>query len=368
MENYTIQLFKKLASIPSPSGKEKEVASFIRKELSAMGIPYIIDGSGKENDSNSGNVIARLNGSGNRTVLFTAHMDTVAPDMTAPILKIDNGVIRSSNNTVMGADDKSSVSALLSALKELKGKRHPNVIAIFTTREEKGAMGIRFAPIKGRVDYAFVIDGQGDIGEFTTKALGQLSFEVTFMGKAAHAGHEPEKGRNAVKAAGLFISKLKLGKKADGTTLNLGTIQGGTANNVVPASAKITGEARAFEYERLLKRLSKVEKAAKVASKATGCKFILKKNTERLNYPFNSKNKQIIKIAQLAAEKAKIKFSISDMYATCEANILIRKGYNVIVMRAGYRRPHSLEENIRMNELVRSKNLILAISDQVLLS
>ncbi len=365
--NYVVELFKKLASIPSPSGEEKEVARFIMNELSKIGIPYYVDDSWKKNYSNTGNIIATLEGSGD-TVMFYAHMDTVAPDLTRPRIIESKGVIKSNNGAIMGADDKTGVAALISALRVLKNKEHPTIVVAFTTKEEgpgkkMGDMGARFLSPRKKPDYTFVIDDAGRAGSFTSRALGCLDFSITFKGRGAHAASNPEKGINAIKAASLFVSYLQLGRSKEGNCLNIGTIKGGTFDNVIPASAVLTGEVRAFEYTRMAKQLELVHDCAKKACKVSKCKYALSADLKHAIYPLDSKDARIMQLAEAAARKAQVPFSSEDMYATCEANVLCRKGHRVIVMRPGYWNPHSTAEYTTAKELVNCKRLVIAISD-----
>ena len=365
-KDHTVELYKKLASIPSPSGEEKQVAEFIKKELSKIGISYYTDDSWKKNHSNTGNVIATLNGSGKCTVMFYAHMDTVAPNLTKAEIVEDKGAIRSVNGTIMGADDKTGVAALISALKEIKEKEHPTIVVAFTTKEEgpgkkEGDLGARFLSPRKKPDYTFVIDDEGKAGSFASRALGCLDFKITFKGRGAHAASNPEKGINAIKAATLFVNSLRLGRSKEGDCLNIGTVSGGTFDNVIPANAAVTGELRAFEYKRMLRQLALVHRCAKKACKATGCSYAFKKRM--LIYPLNSEDPRLMRIAEAAARRANVTFRSEDMYATCEANILHRKGHNAIVMRPGYWNPHSTNEYTTTEELVKCKRLVVAISE-----
>ncbi len=365
MDGSEIKLFRSLASIPSPSGRERGVAEFIRKELGAMKIPSIIDGAGRKNGSDTGNLVATLEGEKDLTIMFTSHMDTVAEDMTRPKLVERNGILRSANNAIMGADAKAGTAALISALGYLRKKSHPTIIAAFTTREEEGMMGAKLLSIKRRVDYAFVIDDEGKVGSFAARALGYLPFAVSFKGRAAHAATEPEKGRNAIAAAALFVRSLKIGKNSRGETLNIGTISGGTKDNVVPADAVVTGEVRAFEIGGIERQMKHVREAAEKAGASTGCSYTVAEKKNAGSYPFNSTGGRIAEIARKAAVKAGIGFELRDMYATCEANFLCEKGYNTIVMRPGYRNPHSTSESISVSEIRNCRNLIISISEIV---
>ncbi len=72
-------------------------------------------------------------------------------------------------------------------------------------------------------------------------------FEVSFRGRAAHAGLEPEKGASALAELSRFVAFLEgVATPADGTTLTATLAKAGSAVNVVPESASLTVDARAW--------------------------------------------------------------------------------------------------------------------------
>ncbi|MCB9739129.1 MAG: M20/M25/M40 family metallo-hydrolase [Deltaproteobacteria bacterium] len=97
----------------------------------------------------------------------------------------------------------------------------------------------------GRSGFA-VVDGRA----------GVAAFSVAFHGRAAHAGVDPERGRNAIVAAAAFA--VEVGSIADagqGTLVSVGTISGGSKRNVVPELCRLELDARAqsaAEAERVV--------------------------------------------------------------------------------------------------------------------
>ena len=92
------------------------------------------------------------------------------------------------------------------------------------------------------------------VGTVAASAKGFLAstkLDVTFHGAAAHAGMEPEKGRNALAAAAqATLDMLALPERfPDRTRLNIGTFHGGTGRNVIPAEAVLQVETRGCTTE-----------------------------------------------------------------------------------------------------------------------
>src|SRR6202020_2836744 len=103
--------------IPSPSGRERAVGEAIRNWLADAGVEAEFDRAGAVNGSDAGNLVATLPGAPSAPrLLFVAHMDTVesGSEAIAPVLG-DDGVIRSAGDTILGADNKSAVAAVMYA-------------------------------------------------------------------------------------------------------------------------------------------------------------------------------------------------------------------------------------------------------------
>ena len=78
-----------------------------------------------------------------------------------------------------------------------------------------------------------------------------MGFDIEITGRAAHAGVEPEKGLSSIKIASEIITRLPQGRLDENTTVNVGTIEGGTVRNAVPETTTIRGEFRSTSIENL---------------------------------------------------------------------------------------------------------------------
>lgn len=367
MEPDLVSLFLKLISVPSPSGRELNVGKVIKLYLKNKGISAYFDKTGRVNGSNSGNLIAEVKGLPNLpTILLVTHMDTVEDGVAVVEPVLTRGVIKSDGRTILGADNKASIAALLESLQEVKKwKNKPTIIAVFTTQEEKGQMGVSLLKLKQKIDYTFNIDGQGAIGGFSYKSLGQLPFKIYIHGKKAHAATNPEKGKHAILAASLFISKLKLGKNNTGETVNIGKISGGLASNVIPDFVELEGEVRSFDEVGLITKLAKVKSTLEAACDKTGCSYQVITNRVDQVPPFNtSTSSKIINIAKKATKNLILPFALSVGSFTCEANYLSKMGYDVLNVCRGGKNAHANNESIKVEELINLKKLIIELVNQ----
>ncbi|MCK4309189.1 MAG: M20/M25/M40 family metallo-hydrolase, partial [Candidatus Atribacteria bacterium] len=195
-EKRLIESFMELVRIDSISREERNLADFLIEKLEDLGLEVIVDQAGEKVKSNSGNIIARSKGNIKKAtpIMFSAHMDTVVPGKNInPLLKGEK--IVSSGKTILGADDKAAIAALLEALHIVKEKNisHGDIEIVFTICEEIGLHGAKNLDISDlNARMAFVLDCGGQVGEIISAAPSQNSLKIIIHGKSAHAGSNPE--------------------------------------------------------------------------------------------------------------------------------------------------------------------------------
>src|SRR5262249_42526087 len=180
-------------------------------------------------------------------------MDTVPP--SGPIEPIvEDGVVRNAAGTILGADDKSAVVAMLEATRRVVEERRPHagLELLFTPKEEVGLVGAyAFDHTRLHARLGYVYDQAAPIGEVVLGAPSSVAIEAVFRGRAAHAGMYPEEGRSAIAAAARAIADMRLGRVDEETSANVGVIEGGTARNIIPDRCSIRGEARSHDEQKL---------------------------------------------------------------------------------------------------------------------
>jgi tripeptide aminopeptidase len=249
--------FAALCRIESPSGRERGVADWVTGELRGMGLEVVEDDAGPQVGSDSGNLLARLpgaGGAGSRSILLCAHMDTVP--LTAPVepVRVDGGWTNAGEG-ILGADNKTAVAVIVELARRLSRAGEPPPVGIemlFTVCEEISLLGAR-AFDAGRLDsrFGYVFDHATPIGDIVLAAPTLHRMVAEFRGRAAHAGVRPEDGRSAIAAAARAIAAMRLGRLDPETTANVGTIEGGTAINVVPERCRVEAEVRSVDQDRV---------------------------------------------------------------------------------------------------------------------
>src|ERR671922_123989 len=232
-----LTLFTELAAIASPPGEERQVADRVRAYLEELGLEVSEDDAGREIGSNAGNLLCRLprtTENGGVPIFLCAHLDTVAP--SGPLEPVvEDGVVRNAGGTILGADNKAAVAAMLDATSRIlhDGRPHAGVELLFTPKEEVGLQGAKaFDASMLQAETGFVFDQAAPIGDVILGAPYARQIEVVIHGRAAHAGMAPEEGRSAIVAASRAIADLRLGRLDDETTASVGLISGGTARKL----------------------------------------------------------------------------------------------------------------------------------------
>jgi len=227
-----VSTFIDLISINSPSFDEGRIGNYLEVRLRKLGFKVM-----RQKYDRSFNIIAFKKGMQRHALplMLSGHMDTIEPTEGIKYA-VKGDSIRSTGETVLGADDKSALAQILEAVEVLDEKNilHGDIEVVISSGEEKGLFGAKnldFRKIRSR--HALVLDSGGRVGRVVVAAPSHITYEMRIIGKPAHAGIEPEKGVSAIKVAAEIITKVPDGRISDDTTANIGIIKGGTATNVV---------------------------------------------------------------------------------------------------------------------------------------
>lgn len=336
--NQVVDIFLKLVTIDSPSGDEQGMIKYVKNWLNKIGLYYQVDPKG--------NILAKKPGIG-PPILFCVHMDTVQPGKGIRPIFTNKEIIKSSGDTILGADNKAAIGALMGAIEESQSLK--SVELLFTVDEENGN-GLNKFPfdwIKSKIGFTF--DSIKPIGSIILRSPNICLFETEFNGKASHSS-TPENGINALSCAINALKNIKVGKlDKDETTINIGLINGGTGINIIPDKVTLKGEIRSYQKKLFNFHLNKIKSIFKDSIFTTSgfAPGYCHKSTSVLV-------KKINKIYGLLNIKPQY-FSYS---AVSDANILNSKGIEVINLGDGVEKAHTINEQIKIDDLIKLKVLI----------
>jgi glutamate carboxypeptidase len=209
-------------------------------------------------------LIGRLAGAGGRRILLVGHTDTVFDDGTASERRysVEGSIARGPGVSDMKAGLLAGFFAT-HALHDGGIDAFGQITYVCNPDEEIGSTfsGPAIRELAAEHDVAFVLEGARANGDVVSARKGVTDYEVIVHGRSAHAGVEPEKGRNAIAEAALLVTKLQaLNGRWSGVTVNVGTIGGGTRTNVVPERCRIEVDLRSAETASLEEAEREIER------------------------------------------------------------------------------------------------------------
>ncbi|MGI9279377.1 MAG: M20 family metallopeptidase [Endozoicomonas sp.] len=185
-------------------------------------------------------------------IMLVGHMDTVFPEGTVSEWSFSRDTEKAYGPGV--ADMKSGLLNAFLTLKNLPADvlDRLSICVCMNPDEETGstysAEWIKSVALKSRC--VLVAEAARVDGSLVKARKGSGVYEIEFHGKAAHAGNEPQKGISAITEFAQWVNRLNQETNFEtGTTLNFGTIEGGTTSNVVPEFAKTVLDIRFWNNE-----------------------------------------------------------------------------------------------------------------------
>jgi tripeptide aminopeptidase len=345
-----VEQFMEMVRIDSESGNEARFLDWLLAEVRSMGADAALDGYG--------NLIATFPAVGSAAaepILLSCHGDTVKPGVgIEPVLGPD-GVIRSKGDTILGADDKAGIAEVLEALRTAP-VRPPIELAV-SRQEEVGLLGVRaldFSRLTAR--RGFLMDND----TLDTIVIGGPSYfaiDVAVAGRSAHAGMEPEKGINAIRAAARAIAALPLGRLDHETTANVGVITGGVIRNGVPASCSFLAECRSGDHAKAAALAERMVATIRAEVEAAGARVEIVVD-EKCRAVRISEDAWSVQVARRAL--AAIGIDAKAVYITgfTDASVYNNHSIEMAVVGIGAQNEHSTEECVAVADMEKAVRML----------
>lgn len=224
------ELTRALVDLDSTTDHEKSVADFLFAHLSALAARHNGTVQRIAAAAERDNILATF---GEPVVTLSTHMDTVPPFFPS---REDDGYIYGRGS----CDAKGILAAMITAAESLLENNVRNFALLFVVGEERNSAGAKAAAASPRGS-RFLINGEPTENCLAIGCKGALRFELTAHGKLAHSAY-PELGHSAVHALLDALQAIRAipllpDPTLGAATLNVGTISGGRAPNVVADQA-----------------------------------------------------------------------------------------------------------------------------------
>jgi acetylornithine deacetylase len=225
------ELTRALIDIESITENEERVGDFLFERLQSLAAQYGGSVEKMPVAERRFNVLAHW---GEPTVTFSTHIDTVPPFFPS----------REDGDSIWGrgaCDTKGIISAMIHAVEGLLAAGVRNLGLLFVVGEERNSVGA-YTASKSPRGSKFLINGEPTENKLALGSKGALRYEIVAKGRMAHSAY-PELGESAIEKLLDALAKLRqlklprdpvLGE----STMNIGTLTGGRAPNVIPDAAK----------------------------------------------------------------------------------------------------------------------------------
>jgi len=341
--------FMEMVRIDSESGEEAAMMAYLQGAVAELGGEARLDAYG--------NLVATFPArgcEGAAPVLLSCHADTVKPGKgIEPVL--EDGVIRSAGETILGADDKAGIAEVLETVRS--AAVYPPLEFAVSRQEEVGLHGVKnmdFRMITAKI--GFLMDND----TLETIVIGGPSYftlDVTVTGRAAHAGMEPEKGVNAIGGAAAAIAALRLGRLDHETTANVGVINGGIIRNGVPDKVTFLAECRSADHAKAEALAAEMEAIIRRETKARGCGVDIV--TQNLCKAVSiADDAPVVEIARAGLRSVGVDAKPVFITGFTDASIYNNRGIEMAVVGIGARREHSTEESIAVADMERAQKAL----------
>jgi len=367
-EDRLVEQFVELVQVDSETGDEKEIAEVLKKKFTELGVEVREDDSMKETGHGANNLVCTWKGDVDsaETIYFTSHMDTVVPGKGIKP-QIKDGYITSDGTTILGADDKAGLAAILETIKVYNEQElpHGTVQFVITAGEESGLVGSRALDSSLlTAAFGYAIDSDGPVGDIVVSAPTRATVLAKVYGKTAHAGVAPEKGVSAITVAAKAISKMPLGRIDEETTANIGSFAGGKQTNIVCDYVEILAEARSLEASKMEAQVQKMKQAFEQTAESMGARAEVEIKVEYPGYKQKAGDR-VVEVARAAAKTIGRDSKLTSSGGGSDANVIAGFGIPTVNLSVGYEEIHTTNERIPVGELVKTAELVAAIIREV---
>jgi tripeptide aminopeptidase len=352
-----INNFFRLVTIDSPTGSEEEISNFL---INFLKDNQLIDHAQKDS---FGNIYARKFGVGENPIFFTDHLDTVEPGRGIQPC-IQGEYVVSSGDTILGADDKSSVAAIIEMLFVLRERdlAHQPLEFIFTISEEVGNLGavnFDYSLLAAKKGYCF--DCSWPLGTVVVASPFYERFDGQLIGRSAHASR-PELGINVLPAFAQLLEKTKLGKIDYETVFNIGHIEGGSVRNAVPGEVQFNGEIRSFNEANLENYKSQFLSELGAISHRNKLQYEIEFIRENPGFKLQE-DVQLLIIQELTPifNAVDLEINPTETWSVSDTNIFMEKGLTCINLGSGREFAHTTRERIKIETLEKLANIMIEI-------
>ena len=317
------------------------------------------------------------------TILLMAHMDTVdevTGENVKPVISMlsaaesptgqDDTIIKSDGTTLLGADDKAGISAIMAAVEYLmnhyedENLKHGPIEVMFSPDEETGH-GMDKVPLNIlKADFAVTVDG-GNEGELESECFNTWACTISFTGKACHTGSAKEGGMiNAVTLASSFVNQLPHDMAPETTEGYQGFIAPMEISGSIE-NASVDMLLRSFNIEEIEKEKEIIKNTAEKVIKEFGGTYQLNFKQQYLNMKEKlDQHPEILQRLEKAYEDSGVKIIRKPIRGGTDGSRLTELGIPTPNIFTGAHEFHSRNEWLSLNQCAKAADVLINLLTQ----
>ncbi|MGJ5711888.1 M20/M25/M40 family metallo-hydrolase [Staphylococcus auricularis] len=351
-----LRTFLELVQINSETGDEKTIHGVLKHIFQSLELSVQEDDAGQQTDANVNNLICNLPATtgyeGCEPICFTAHMDTVTPGTEIKPQIYKDGYIYSDGTTILGADDKAGLTAMIELVRILREEQieHGDIQFIITAQEEAGLQGAKALDVS-LIDaqYGFTVDASAAIGTTIVASPYQAEVEIMLYGSR----EEAEKSSTHISAITLLtqaLRQLRSTYKDEQTVLQISRFEGDSGIETLQDQVMLTLVLRSFDEKVYEQQLEHIEKVFQQITHNNQTKVEVNVIQQLPGFNIQSSNK-VITLAKASATALNLSASTTTNQDSSDGNILNELGIPTVILGVGYENIHTTSERIAIKSL-----------------
>lgn len=277
-------------------------------------------------------------------------------------------IITTDGTTLLGADDKAGVAAIMTAIQYLVENpeiKHGKIEVIFSPDEETGH-GMDKVPLKLlKSKFAYTVDG-GHIGELETECFNAYAANVTFAGKSCHTGSARKGGMvNAIFAASHFVESLPVKERPETTDGYQGFIAPMDITGSIE-KATVSLLLRDFTAEGIECRIESVKALAEAASLSFGAKveYAFKEQYKNMKSVLD-KNPSVVENLLAAYKESGVEPVFSPIRGGTDGSRLTELGIPTPNIFTGAHNFHGRYEWCSLNQMSKATDVLINLARKI---
>jgi len=274
-------------------------------------------------------------------------------------------IITTDGTTLLGADDKAGLAAIVTSLHYLLTHPeigHGKIEVVFSPDEETGH-GMDFVPTEKILSkYAYTVDG-GHLGELEYECFNAYKSDITFTGVASHTNKAREKGMvNAISMASAFVQNLPRHEAPETTDARLGFYAPYDINGNMETS-RVTLLLRDFDIDAMEKRKALVDQIASSIAAAFGGKAEVVHTQQYLNmYQKIQEHPYVVEYLKQAYKNADVVAVSSPIRGGTDGSRLTEMGIPTPNIFTGAHNYHSQYEWVSLTQMLSASEVIIQLA------